>query len=81
MTSATHIINDLIFVRSYLLLLRKKTERDTRKVLVTLNSIYLYGLLIAIASLVIAGITISYNTFIVNTLLHMRYSVSSLSQL
>jgi hypothetical protein len=81
MTSAMHIFDDLAFVGSYLLLLQRNASRDTRKVLVTLNSVYLCGLFIAVASMVMASIAISHDAFIVNTLLHVRYSVSGLSQL
>jgi hypothetical protein len=51
------------------------------KVLMTLSSVYLCGLFVAVASMVMTSIAISHDPFTENTLLHVRYSVSGLSQL
>jgi hypothetical protein len=84
MASATHILDDLTFVGSYFLLLRRIVEADartnSRKILVTLNDVYILGLFVAVASMVKASIAISHDAFIENTLLHVSYSVSGLNQ-
>jgi hypothetical protein len=84
MASATHILDDLIFVGSYFLLLRRIVETDartnSRKVLITLNGVYIFGLFVAVASMVKASIAIFHDVFTENTLLYINYSVSDLSQ-
>ena len=80
-TSATHIFDDLTFIESFPLFLQGDVRRDTRKVLVTLYSVYLCGFLFAATPTVLASITISHDAFVTNRLLYVRHSESGLSQL
>jgi hypothetical protein len=79
--SATHIFDDLIFVGSYFLFLRQIARPNSRKVLMTLNGVYLCGLFVAVAFIVVTNVTTPHDAFIENTLLYVSYPVSSLSQL